>query len=187
MKDRLKALRRKIWLTRLSRINASNRFRKKDELMRRLSLWYSLCIVIMSVLNFILDFTYFSVFVLAYSLSLTLIATYSMSKNHMERSLNYKGCFLDLDELLIRIDSLDSLMDDREALTKINLDYIKLKRHSENHSTYDYLQAMESDPCERLSNKDFLLLWAYRLVYFIWTAALFLLPIIGALVVSPLF
>lgn len=136
------SLKRRIRLTRSARIEASKRLRKKHDFLEKVSYFYSLIILILSVwflnqsgesANLITKL------LLVLSLSLTFFSMFLNIKNYKERAGNFEENYQQLDVLLNKLDRKKANEEiDIKTLKELHREYEKLNIGKENHLNIDY-------------------------------------------------
>lgn len=137
-------LKRRVSITRKSRISASKRLRKRHEFFEKVTHFYSLLILILSVWFMNIPDQELSLMVtkmlLILSLSLTFFTMFLGTKNYKERAGNFETNYQHLDVLLNKIERLESRLEDitDDMLKGLHREYEKLLIEKENHQDIDY-------------------------------------------------
>ncbi|SNT42487.1 hypothetical protein SAMN05444672_12250 [Bacillus sp. OK838] len=147
--DIFNALRRRVKLTRKSRINASKRLRQKHLYFEKITNFYSLLVLILSVWFINISDPEKSLLLtkmlLILSLSLTFFTMFLNTKNYKERAGSFETNYQQLDILLNKLDRIEiypvEITD--EALKGLQREYEKLIIGNENHHDIDYMTAKD--------------------------------------------
>ena len=193
-KQDIEVLLRKIWITKKSRIEASERLNKKDEIFQILSVFYSIIIVALSIWNIqIQDYSLqkkSSFVILSTSIALSLFAMFITSRNYKERYFNLKINYIELDNLYSELKNITKV--ESVEITKfmeINKKYNDLLKYVENHSTYDYLKVMNCSKEEKikLSKEQITSLYRYKFIEIFLNIMFFICPPIIILLLIKIF
>ncbi|MCA1029385.1 SLATT domain-containing protein [Cytobacillus kochii] len=138
-------LKRRVSITRKARIKASKRLRRKHEFFEKVTNFYSLIVLILSVwfINYNnLDFTKG---LLILSLSLTFFTMFLSSKNYKERAGAFETNYQHLDVLLNKIERIEvnPIQINTELVKKLHREYEILLIEKENHHDIDYMTVDE--------------------------------------------
>ncbi|AJQ29353.1 SLATT domain-containing protein [Pelosinus fermentans] len=150
---------KKIWITRLCRIEASKRLDSNDSFTQALLIYYSAIITALSIWVFFIEKTSqnneskASLILLISSIALTMYSTFIVSKAYKERAIKMKYNYIALDALSKDMNKLkadfqenfiekDKLINEAAELDK---KYLSLLQEAENHTGYDYLKAICDD------------------------------------------
>ena len=172
-----------MWTTRKSRINTSERLKSNDFISQVLLTYYSLFIIILTIVDMQDDNISFEVLTLVLSILILVVSTFIFSMNYKERSLRLQSAYIKINKLY-RI---------TEAKEKIGADTSEEERHfddilecTENHSYCDYIQVMfevkDNDTYKAVNPPFGYAAWAGYLLcktkkYF-FVSILFLIPIV---------
>lgn len=163
--DYVEKVARKIWITRLCRIEASKRLDSNDSFTQALLVYYSAILTALSIWVFFIEKTSqqsdskVSLILLIASIALTIYSTFIVSKAYKERAIKMKYNYIALDSLSKQINKLEA--DFKEATININqiingaaevdTKYLFLLQEAENHTSYDYLKAIMNDSEEEIN------------------------------------
>jgi SMODS and SLOG-associating 2TM effector domain family 5 len=136
-------LKKRIKTTRHSRIEASKRLRKKNNYYEKITNFYSLVVLILSVwfLNQSGESGILAAKVLlVLSLSLTYFTMFLNSKNYKERAGNFETNYQQLDVLTNKLDRFEASQEvlDERKLKEFQREYEKLIIGKENHLNIDF-------------------------------------------------
>ena len=136
-------LKRRIKITRKSRIIASKRLRKKHEYFEKITTFYSVLVLLLSV-AFIRNDEAIQI-LLVLSISLTFFTMFLNNKNYKERAGSFETNYQHLDMLLNKIERLETNLEsiDTETVKGLHRDYEKLLIEKENHHDIDYMTSSE--------------------------------------------
>lgn len=189
-KYNVKPLLRKIWITRKCRIETSERLNKKDEDFQKLSVYYSILIVALSIWNIqIKDNTLkdtSSLVILIISIVVALFSMFITSKNYKERYFDLKMNYIELNNLYNELLIIDNDNDSNNykcnicKIEDISRRYNELLKYVENHSTYDYLKIMYNDSDERkeLTKRNVLCLYINIILEYTIKIFFFVIPLV---------
>jgi hypothetical protein len=138
-------IKRRVKITRKTRISASKRLRKKHEFYEKVTHVYSVLVLVLSVWfisgtgNITFD-TNVTKILLILSLSLTFFTLYLNIKNYKERASAFETNFQQFDILLNRIERMEANQQeiDQRTLKELHGEYELLLLDKENHQEIDY-------------------------------------------------
>lgn len=157
----------KLWTTRKSRINASERLLRAASFIDFINVYYSIFLIILSLISispFCNDNGLTSYVGLAGSISLTISIIYATSLKYRERSAALKQNYIALQKLLDRL-SLTS-DDNSDEIQSIQAEYTNLLSAVENHTHIDYLNILRTGKV--YNDKMTFWNWCYFICYYIW-------------------
>lgn len=134
-----------IWITRKCRINASERLLSNAKLTEFLNIYYSIFVLILSLLSFIYTKHSYNLSIAStiLSLTLTISITYANTIRFRERSENLKINYIEMQSLLHQLELIKET--DEDEIKKISTKYAELLKSAENHLAIDmYKQRRES-------------------------------------------
>ena len=177
LKDKLS---RNICITRKCRINASERLLSHAKYIEILNVYYSIFVIILSLLSLTEQDNFLSIISLACSIALTISIIYANSAGYRDRSSSLKQNYIELQLLLDQLSCTRD--DDTECIMSISAKYADLLKASENHIPIDLyrLKANSTDSTFTLSNVEKCNYYCQLVWEHIWRAGLILLPIIAA-------
>ena len=170
----------KLWITRKSRINASERLLRAANFIDFTNVYYSIFLILLSLIS-ISPYTdnsgMLSYVSLAGSITLTISIVYAASLGYKERSTALKQNYIALQGLMDRLKFIDD--NDKNGIKVVQQEYNELLNNVENHKNIDYLKLLRTgnveDKSMTIGN------WCYFLGYylwnFIWKAALVITPV----------
>lgn len=157
----------KLWTTRKSRINASERLQKAASFIDFTNVYYSIFLIILSLLSispFCNDNGLTSYVGLAGSISLTISIIYATSLKYRERSAALKQNYIALQKLLDRLNLLND--ENSEEIRTIQSEYTDLLSSVENHTHIDYLNLLRTG---KVYNESMTFgNWCYLISYYLW-------------------
>jgi hypothetical protein len=173
-----KKLERNIWRTRKCRINASERMLSNAKYIEALNIYYSIFVIIVSLISLTKHDNTLSIISLSCSIALTISIVYANATGYRERYSSLKQNYIELQLLLDQLSCIAD--DDEDGIQIISNKYAELLKVSENHIPLDYykLKKSSTDDDLKLSPSE---KWSFYLLYFcngLWKIALVLLPII---------
>lgn len=179
MKSSLKEkLTRNIWITRKCRINASERLLSHAKYIELLNVYYSIFVIILSLISLTEQDDALSMVSLVCSIALTISIIYANAAGYRERSLSLKQNYIELQLLLDRLSYIND--DDSKTVIDISSQYAELLKSSENHMPIDLYQLKASGtvsdmPLSKEEKRRYYckLAWGY-----LWKATLIFLPIL---------
>lgn len=122
---------RNIWITRKCRINASERLLSHAKYIEILNVYYSIFVIILSLLSLTGQDNFLSIISLACSIALTISIIYANSAGYRDRSSSLKQNYIELQLLLDQLSCTRD--DDTECIMSISAKYADLLKASENH------------------------------------------------------
>lgn len=136
-------LKRRIKITRKARIRASKRLRSKHEYFEKITTFYSVLVLIFSVV--FISSNDATQILLALSISLTFFTMFLNNKNYKERAGNLETNYQHLDILLNKIERLETNLEtiDIEVVKGLHREYEKLIIEKENHHDIDYMTSTD--------------------------------------------
>lgn len=123
---------RNIWITRKCRINASERLLSHAKYIEALNVYYSVFVIILSLVSLTKQDHILSLISFALSIALTISIIYANSTGYRERSFALKQNYIDLQLLLDQLSYIDA--DDQKSVIGISAKYAELLKSSENHT-----------------------------------------------------
>lgn len=176
-----KKLARNIWITRKCRINASERLLSHAKYIEILNVYYSIFVIILSLISLTKQDNLLSMISLACSIALTISIIYANAAGYRERSFSLKQNYVELQLLLDQLSCIDD--DDTDNIICVSAKYAELLKSSENHIPIDMyqLKVSSTDPDLMLSKVEkrsyyYQLVWRY-----LWRGALILFPLAAAI------
>ncbi|WP_455757640.1 SLATT domain-containing protein [Sulfurimonas sp.] len=176
----------RVWKTRKSRINASERLKLNDFISQVLITYYSLFIIVITIVDMKNNDINFEVLTLILSILILVISVFIFAMNYKERSLRLQNTYIKIDKISREISKKEKANED---LSELERQYDEILECSENHSSCDYIQVLfeiKDDENYKKENQPFTFIsW----VSFIWCKAkkvlymliLFAIPIITLL------
>lgn len=173
----------KVWITRKSRINASERFKKNDLISQILIAYYSFFIIVITIVDIKNDNLNFEILSLILSILILIVSIFIFAMNYKERALVLQTSYVLMSKLYEKIKEKENKKDKYDELRN---QYDMIVSLTENHSSSDYLEVMY----EVKNNKDYeqvngkwtfsksVKIWIYKLTRFLKILFLFILPII---------
>lgn len=182
MKQSLKEkLERNIWVTRKCRINASERLLSHAKYIEVLNVYYSIFIIILSLISLTERDDILSMVSLACSIALTISIIYANAAGYRERSFSLKQNYIELQLLLDRLSCINEV--DTEIVMSISSQYAELLKASENHLPIDLyrLKASGVDADIRLSKKESCSYYCQIIWGYFWRGLLIFFPVAAAI------
>ena len=179
--DYKSTLTNKIWKTRKSRINASERLLAKAKYFELLNVVYSIFVIALSVISLLPNKSNYAIFSTIGSTALAILVIYANTSGLRDRSYALKNNYISLHELLNKMESVDS--SDKEAIDGIAEEYTKLLNDCENHTSFDMYRSKHEAHDEKWQ-----LTWDEKAKYFVrvilegLAKAIFILLPIGILI-----
>lgn len=156
----LNDLKRKIWITKNSRISLAERFLKKNHYWTIINLIYAIYIIGLSIYGITQNSNY-NLVILFLSIAITMVSLFSNSQNYKDRAISLKYHYIKLENLYNKLNFyLDSNV---ENIRKIDDEYQNQLLTSENHKTIDWINAIKNDKDEKDTYNKFK--W-YKKIYF---------------------
>lgn len=144
---------RRVWITKKSRIEASERILKKHSLYQGLLVYYSIVIVACSIWNIQPRntdgrITEASLFLTIVSISSSLFSLYISTKNLQEKYFNLKINYIELDNIYGKLNVIDPTNSSHE-IREIQKQYNNLLFSVDNHEKIDYYRVLLNDQKEK--------------------------------------
>ncbi len=171
----------KVWKTKKSRINTSERLKQNDFISQLFITYYSLFIIIISIIDISKTESNFGTLTLILSILILVVSVFVFSMNFKERSLKLQNSYIKMDRLWIEMKSKESKGED---ISDLKIEYSNLLECSENHSECDYLKVLYSvrnnnnsnnEPFTKMKMLEYC--WC-KFKRFFFISILFLIPII---------
>lgn len=180
---KMELLQDKIWITRKSRIEASERLLRNDFHSHLIVNYYALYVVIISVYD--LNSTQVDLSLLAVIGSILVLTTsiFITSKNFKERSNFLKTCYLKLEFIQEKIKSL-SESEKKSKYLEISEEYNDVLRNSENHLSVDFTKIKMSIPkgnrqkSTQISTNEYISYYIYLFLRISCLTILYFFPVI---------
>lgn len=147
--DKLKS---RVYVTRVSRINYSERLLKKGKYWDFINFIYTIYLVGLSILGLKEEIATenYSLFVLFLSVSLAMVTLYSNSMNYKGRAERIKINYLFFHKLYQRLDRIDpSNENEFKEVEVIEDEYFEELKTTENHGEVDWYNAIKNDSYEK--------------------------------------
>lgn len=172
-------LERNIWITRKCRINASERLLSHAKYIEILNVYYSIFVIILSLISLTEQDQMLSMISLSCSIVLTISIIYANAAGYRERSFSLKQNYIALQLLLDQLSYIND--NDSKAVIDIGKQYAELLKSSENHIPIDLypLKASKAVPDMIPSSKEIFSYYGQLIWEFLWKSALILLPFAG--------
>lgn len=172
LKDKLE---RNIWITRKCRINASERLLSDAKYIEILNVYYSIFVIILSLLSLTEQDNKLSIISLVCSIALTISIIYANSAGYRDRSSSLKQNYIELQLLLDQISCTPD--DDIECIMSISTKYADLLKASENHIPIDLYRLKANSEDMNFARKEQLIYYARLIWRCIWRTALIFVPV----------
>lgn len=131
----------KVWKTKKSRINTSERLKYNDFISQLLITYYSLFIIVISIIDISNTKSNFGTLTLILSILILVVSVFVFSMNFKERSLKLQYTYIKMDNLWLEMKKREK---DGKDISELKLEYSNLLECSENHSECDYLKVLYS-------------------------------------------
>ncbi|HBD95859.1 MAG: hypothetical protein A2015_13055 [Spirochaetes bacterium GWF1_31_7] len=169
----------KIWITKKCRINTAMRLENDNKFFLFLSFYYSVFLIILSIINLYKSGNYNSLTLVILSISTTFIVLFYNFQNYKERALSMKNVYIELDQIYIELKTIDKSNIDK--ILKISSDYSSVLSSVENHNVYDFLvfqYEIDKKNTLHISYIGIVKLFGLRFLYFLIKFSMIILPII---------
>ncbi|WP_298030558.1 SLATT domain-containing protein [uncultured Dysosmobacter sp.] len=172
---------RNIWITRKCRINASERLLSHAKYIEILNVYYSIFVIILSLISLTKQDNLLSMISLSCSIALTISIIYANVAGYRERSSSLKQNYIELQLLLDQLSCIDD--NDTDSVVNISVKYAELLKSSENHIPIDMyqLKVSNTDPGLALSKEEKRSYYCQLAWRYLWRGALILLPLAAAI------
>lgn len=134
----IEVLKNRVYTTRKSRINTSERLIKKEKFIQGINIYYSCVLIAVSIFGLNNQSYMMSLLSVIASISLTMSLLYISNQRYSERAQELKNNYICLQELYFKLEELNNETKDLSAFEQ---QYIELLHSSENHSEMDYIKA----------------------------------------------
>ncbi|QUH28710.1 SLATT domain-containing protein [Vallitalea guaymasensis] len=143
-------LENRIYLTRAARICAAERCKSWSHFLNVLTIWYSISIIVFSILNMINTTKpeYISVSLLAFSVIAFGVPVISNKLNYEERFKKHKHCYIILYNLYLELAYKQNKTP--QVLNDIQKRYIELLQQYENHNNFDYIKSIWNNKQQKI-------------------------------------
>lgn len=171
----IKEFKRKVWLTRKNRINASERLNRYDLLAKVYINYYSFIVVAFSIWGLILNNSHINTnyAILIASIFIFVLSLFISSMNFKARAEQLKNCYIKLDEQIVQLKLLENKLsqddDNEDVLNKfliIQRQYTDILINSENHNPMDHLITLHSSIDEPFSKYQWFKLFFFKKIIF---------------------
>lgn len=128
-----------VWKTRKLRINTSERLKRNDLISQILIVYYSLFIIIITIVDMQNDNLNFEVLTLILSILILVVSTFIFAMNYKARSLILQTSYVKMDKIYREMKKKE---ENKEDTTDLENQYNTIVELTENHSNCDFLQVM---------------------------------------------
>ena len=128
------------WITKRCRMLAAERLSNNNRYSQELITYYSFLLVVVSVISLRYSDIFkdmAGVLLVLGSIAVLIMSLVISNKNYIERSINMKRSYLEIDMICDKSIAAEKVCDDNK-LNDIFFEYNKILNNTENHSTYDY-------------------------------------------------
>lgn len=177
-----------IWKTRKSRINTSERLKTNDLLSQILITYYSLFIIVITIIDMKDDALNFETLTLILSILILVVSTFVFSRNYKERSLMIQAAYIKMGKIYRKVVEKEKNNQDNSDLEE---EYNDILSYTENHTECDFLQVMYEGRKDKIylsingrwdCSKHLRWLWC-KFAKYLFVFLLFVTPIIVLLAV----
>ncbi len=127
----------KIWTTRKTRIYAEKRLLFNEKISNIVMIWYSLCLVFVSIWSLIHSSQFINIMLLSSSIAILVVSVFLYSQKYSERAVQMRQCYIRLDELAAKSE-IAELNNEIASAQNIHETYSDVLSNIENHIDYDY-------------------------------------------------
>ena len=130
-------LKNQIWTTRISRVNAERRLRRKESFIQGINIYYSCSLAVFSILSLVKPDNSGQLSLISTVMSVCLLVAilYTNSLRHLEQARDFRINYAAMQKLEFKLDKPDISFDE---MAKINEEYCNLIDVGENHIQFDY-------------------------------------------------
>lgn len=135
----------RIWKTKKARMESETRFNKLDKRNSLLNIYYSVFLLILSLLDYTKKINFnenFSLYILIFSILLIAFSIYTGNNRFLQRATEMRLCYTTLSKLEGELYILD--VSQEKEIQEINIKYQDVLNQFENHETIDYLSTEKS-------------------------------------------
>lgn len=124
----------KVWITRISRINAEKRLQQKEAFIQAINIYYSCLTTIFSIMSYINSDDNLSIITIYMTISLLISIMYLNSQKYGEKAQQFRENYIALHKLQFQLDHIEQF----DELVRIENEYCDLLNNYNNHITFDY-------------------------------------------------
>ncbi len=128
-----------VWITRKARINTSERLKQNDLWSQILIVYYSLFIIMITIIDIKNDNINFEILTLILSILILVISVFIFSMNYKERSIKLQTSYIKLRKIYRNVLEKEK---NNESIDELFKEYDSILECTENHSQCDYLKVM---------------------------------------------
>ncbi len=172
IKESQKSLSNKIYKTRKARIIFSDELKSQHSFYEGLMTYYTVMIIVFSLLESVISIENFSLYILILSIALGFFTLFIQSQKFLERHLDLKKHYIDLENIYFNLNVIETPT--KDAIEKINREYTDALNSHENHSSIHYLKAQYN--ISDISFPDKIKVWFYNLKSYLFRFALIIFP-----------
>lgn len=145
-------LQRRVYITYKARINTAERLKRTESFIQGLNIYYSLFLTALSIYTVTNSSQKLSLVLIIASVVVTVSIVFLSTKRYAERAKDLKNNYIMLDQLYRDICDANDI----DELDKLGKQYTVLLNNSENHTEYDYYNAIKNmkDESDTLSKKQ---------------------------------
>lgn len=179
----MESLQNKIWITRKSRIEASERLLRNDFHSHIIINLYATFVLIISIYDLYSTKIDLSLLAVIGSILVLITSIFISSKNFKERSNYLKTCYIKLDKLQSKINYL-SEQEKKSKMLEISEEYNDILLNSENHLHVDFTKIKLSIPKQnrekstQISAEEWISFCIYLILRISYFTILYFLPAI---------
>ncbi|MFB5676776.1 SLATT domain-containing protein [Paenibacillus terreus] len=178
--SRIESLLNKIYITRKARIKSEARLERFDFLTQLLINYYTLVIVGLSIwiLYDTRNAQLISVVTVIASVLLFGLSIFVTSRNFKGRSLNFKNCYIKLDEIYNQGELLKGTPGGltQKSIAELQKEYNEVIYSVENHSTIDYISVLHD--MKKTSHSQYLYLLLKKFIFILVVCLIVFFPIV---------
>ena len=146
-------------------MNAESRLQHCALLSQIILIYYSVLLVVFSIVDFLHNNQNMSLVLIFGSISLLTVSVFLLSQKYIERAYAMRHCYLSLGKILNKVENAEARQD-VSKLSLINDEYMDILNGLENHSNYDFLYFRFSRKNDEKSGLSRFTLFDY--IKFIW-------------------
>ncbi len=173
---------RKVWITKNSRISLAERYLKKDRNLEYLNFYYSICVIGLSLFGLVVEKNVkeYNLLLIFLSIVISMVVLFSNTKNYKEKALKLKSHYIELEKIYHRFD----LCVAEEELDKLKDSYFQEIEGNENHKKIDWIVSIRNDEkeCEKYNKMNCLFKAKFKILEYIDNIVLFIMILIPVFV-----
>lgn len=133
--NQVEKLKNRIWITRISRINAEKRLISKEKFIQAINIYYSCLTTILSIMSVVQDDEKLGIITVYMTVSLLVSIMYLNSQKYGEHAREFRENYTALQRLEFKLNHISG---ESNEIEEIEEEYCTLLNKYNNHITYDF-------------------------------------------------